>query len=224
MTPADITLMIFCAGFGTRMGDLTASTPKPMLPLAGRPMIDHTLDIAKSAGIETVFANTHHLHHKIAPHLESSGVTVLHETPDILDTGGGLKSARAHLTSPTATLNPDYVWDGPNPLSLLLDAWDKNMQSLLLVVPLERAINRDAPGDFHFDGTRLLRGGDMVYTGAQLIRTERLSEISETVFSLNRYWDLLAATGDLHGITYPGTWTDIGTKQALIRANEAIRV
>ena len=224
MRPSDISLMIFAAGFGTRMGELTINTPKPMLPLAGRPMVDHALDIAKSAKIETVFANTHYLHDKIEPHLTAAGVTVLHETPDILDTGGGLKAAADRLTNPTATLNPDYAWNGPNPLELLLESWSDKFQALLLVVPLARANNRDAPGDFHLTDGILGRGGDMVYTGAQIIRTDRLSQISDTAFSLNAYWDLLASDGGIHGIVYPGTWTDIGTQQALIRANEAFDV
>ena len=219
MNPADISLMIFAAGFGTRMGALTKTTPKPMLKLRGKPLVDHALDIAKSAGLETVFANTHYLHTRIEPHLKDRGVTVLQETPDILDTGGGLKAARHHLTSPALTLNPDCDWSGPNPLGHLIDNWQDTMQSLLLVISLSRAANRTSPGDFSLNGSQLTRGGDMVYTGAQLIRTERLAQISGRVFSLNAYWDHLAETGDLHGIEYPGTWADIGSQQALTRAN-----
>lgn len=224
MSTTRVSLMIFAAGFGTRMGDLTQNTPKPMLNLAGQPMIDHALELAKNAKLETVFANTHYLHYIIAPHLQRRGVHVLHESAQILDTGGGLKAARAHLTNPTLTLNPDCNWSGPNPLSFLLDQWNENMQSLLLVVPLDRAENRSAPGDFSLNGTRLIRGGDMVYTGAQLIRTDRLDAIRDRVFSLNAYWDHLADTHDLHGAIYPGHWTDIGTKQALIKANGAKNV
>ena len=219
MRPSDVSLMIFAAGFGTRMGELTKITPKPMLPLFGRPMIDHTLNLAKSAGIETVFANIHHLADKIEPHLAAKGVTVFRETPDILDTGGGLLAARPHLTSPTLTLNPDYTWNGPNPLERLLDAWSDEMRALLLVVPLDRAENRDAPGDFDLVEGALSRGGSWVYTGAQLIRTEDLNKLGKTVFSLNDYWDYISNRGPLHGLEYPGIWTDIGTADALNRAN-----
>ena len=220
MIPSKVTLLIFAAGFGTRMEDLTCEIPKPMLPLRGKPMIDHAIEIAKSAGLETVFANTHYLHDRLAPHLAAANITALHETPTILDTGAGLKAASDRLTSPTLTLNPDCDWYGPNPLTHLIESWDDNLQSLLLVVPQSRAINREAPGDFTLTDTRLTRGGDMVYTGAQLIRTERLKAISDPVFSLNRYWDDLERSNDLHGVVYPGRWVDIGTKQALIRANE----
>jgi MurNAc alpha-1-phosphate uridylyltransferase len=221
MIPANVSLMIFAAGFGTRMGDLTKETPKPMLSLRGQPMIDHSLKIAKSAGLETILANTHHLHANIAPHLKSRGVEVLHETPNILDTGGGLKAARNRLTSPTLTLNPDCDWTGPNPLTHLLNHWQDDMQALLLLVPIGRAENRSPPGDFTLSGTQLKRGGNMIYTGAQLVRTGRLDAIKGRVFSLNAYWDHLATSGDLHGTIYPGHWADIGTKQSLIRANEA---
>jgi N-acetyl-alpha-D-muramate 1-phosphate uridylyltransferase len=50
------TLMIFAAGFGTRMGALTADRPKPMIPVAGRPLIDHALDLAR-AGLDRIVVN-----------------------------------------------------------------------------------------------------------------------------------------------------------------------
>lgn len=211
--------MIFAAGFGTRMGALTEVTPKPMLAVGGRPMIDRALDLARSADVRTIVANTHHLHEIIAPHLAARNVTISHESPDILDTGGGLRFARPHLSNPTLTLNPDVLYEGPNPLKLLIDAWRDDIEALLLAVPLSRAVHRAPPGDFSLDGSRLTRGGDMVYTGAQMIRTDTLDHYPPGAFSLNRVWDDMAKRGTLHGVAYPGRWTDIGTAEALARAN-----
>ena len=95
--------MIFAAGFGTRMGALTKDLPKPMLELRGQSLVSHAVDLAKTANIETIFANTHYLADRLEPHLRDLGVTPLQETPRILDTGGGLKAARTKLSSPTLT-------------------------------------------------------------------------------------------------------------------------
>ena len=104
MNLGDVSLMIFAAGFGTRMGSLTPDLPKPMIPVAGRPMIDHAVDLARDAGVGSIVANTHYQCEKLEPHLVALDVLALRETPDILDTGGGLRAASEHVTPTTATL------------------------------------------------------------------------------------------------------------------------
>jgi N-acetyl-alpha-D-muramate 1-phosphate uridylyltransferase len=141
-------LMIFAAGFGTRMGALTADRPKPMLELAGRTMIDRAIDLGEEAGCAPILANTHYRAEVIAPTLAARGVGVCHE-PVILDTGGGLKAALSRLgDGRVATLNPDVAWSGPNPLRHLLDtAWPDDAGALLLLIPETRATGRSGPGD-----------------------------------------------------------------------------
>ena len=210
--------MIFAAGFGTRMGDLTRATPKPMIPLGGRPMIDHALDLARDAGIARIVANAHYLADQIEAHLAPRGVTVVTEAPRILETGGGLLNARAALgAGPVFTLNPDAAWIGPNPLGLLARAWrPEEMDALLVCVPPEGVRGRSGPGDFGLDATgRITRGGPFVYGGAQILRTDGLSDLGETAFSLNLAWDRMARAGRLFGAVYPGTWCDIGTPEGL---------
>ncbi|MFN3607046.1 MAG: NTP transferase domain-containing protein, partial [Cypionkella sp.] len=85
-------LMIFAAGFGTRMGDLTADCPKPLIPVAGRALIDHALHIARDAGCGKIVINLHYLGHMIEQRLHGQDIAFSHE-PEILETGGGLKAA-----------------------------------------------------------------------------------------------------------------------------------
>lgn len=212
-------VMLFAAGFGTRMGTLTARCPKPLIPVAGRPLLDHALDLTQ--GIPRRVVNAHYLAPRIAEHLAGRDVTVMVEEPQILDTGGGLRAALPHLgTDPVFTLNTDAVWSGPNPLGLLAAAWDPaRMDALLLCVPLERATGRKGGGDFTFDPQgRLIRGGDMVYTGAQILATDRLQGVPEAVFSLNVIWTAMAAEGRLFGLPYPGHWADVGHPQGIAEA------
>lgn len=207
--------MIFCAGFGTRMGELTKQQPKPMLHLGGRPMVDFTIDIVRDAGVKSIFANTHYLAEKIEPHLAEKNVVTLREDP-ILETGGGLRAALGELgIDPVLTINPDACWEGPNPVEILSEAWADDMQALLLLTPMAE----DANDDFNLEDGVVQRKGPYRYTGAQILKTDQLYRIPEDVFSLNLYWDHLQTIGPLHGIVYPGKWWDIGTKDALAEAN-----
>lgn len=223
MTDRPRSAMIFAAGFGTRMGDLTHDLPKPMIPLAGRPMIDHAIDLLRDAGLDRIVANTHYLPDRIEPHLSQRGITWVRETPRILDTGGGLKAALPRLGhGPVVTLNPDAAWTGPNPVKSLLSAWRPEMRALLLLVPLRRAqTNRDT-GDFSLEHGEIRRKGPYLYTGAQIIRPDALAEIPEDVFSLNRYWDHLAEHGPLHGLVHEDGWCDIGHPEGLKRAEKML--
>ena len=111
-------LMVFAAGFGTRMGALTEARPKPLIPVAGRPLIDHALAVAKDAGVRHTVVNTHYRAAQIAEHLAGKGVAISHEAGQILETGGGLKAALPLLgDGPVAILNSDGIWTGANPLA-----------------------------------------------------------------------------------------------------------
>lgn len=210
-------LMIFAAGKGTRMAPLTDVTPKPLIPIAGRSLLDRGIDLARGAGIKRIVVNTHHLGHLIRDHLSASGIAVSDEADLLLETGGGLRKALPLLgPGPVLTLNPDVIWTGPNPLSALLKAWRDDMDALLMLVPLSRTHGRQGGGDFNLDPLgRLLRQGDLVYGGAQIIRPDRLAEIAEDVFSLNRLWDLMIADGRAYGIVHGGEWCDVGRPDSI---------
>jgi MurNAc alpha-1-phosphate uridylyltransferase len=210
-------LMVFAAGRGTRMGALTADRPKPLIEVAGRALLDHAL--ALGGACDPVVVNAHYLGGQIAAHLAGRGVAVSAEA-ELLDTGGGLKAALPLLgPGPLFTLNSDAVWTGPNPLETLAEAWAEGMEALLLLVPEARARGRQGPGDFALgaDG-RPVRGGPLVYTGAQLICPEPVAAEPEPVFSLNRVWDGCAARGTLYGVVHPGGWADVGHPAGIAEA------
>ena len=218
-------IMIFAAGLGTRMGGLTATRPKPLIPVAGRALIDHALDLTDDLpGLRRV-VNTHYLAAQMRAHLAGRDVLLSHE-PDLLETGGGLRQALALLgPDPVFTLNSDAVWNGANPLTLLAQAWEPaRMEGLLLLLPPDTAIGHAGPGDFLRDATgRLTRGPGLVYAGAQIIRTEALAQMSQPVFSLNLLWDAMAARGGLYGLTYPGQWCDVGRPASIALAEALLR-
>ncbi|MGY6634088.1 MAG: nucleotidyltransferase family protein [Alkalilacustris sp.] len=220
MTPWPV--LILAAGFGTRMGALTADRPKPLIPVAGRALIDHALAFA--AGQRRVVVNTHYRSDQIATHLEGRDVAISHE-PEILETGGGLKAAMPLLRpdgerGPVMTLNSDAVWAGPDPLDLLQAAWRPGMAALLLLVPSSGVRGRQGPGDARIasDG-RLIWRGDMVYTGAQIIDPALVAHISDRAFPMRQLWE---RAGDaIFASTYTGLWCDVG-HPAGITAAEAM--
>jgi N-acetyl-alpha-D-muramate 1-phosphate uridylyltransferase len=213
--------MIFAAGFGTRMGALTADRPKPLIPVAGRPLIDHALAHGRAARAAPIVVNAHYRADMLSAHLDGApDVALTVETPDILDTGGGLRAARPLLgPGPAFTLNADAVFAGTEPLPLLAAAWDgARMDALLLLVPLDRATGHAGPGDFRADTAGRLRrraaggpGAPLVHTGAQMIDPACLDPAPGPVFSLNPVWDRAIAAGRLFGLVYPGRWADVGT-------------
>ncbi|MCZ0961299.1 nucleotidyltransferase family protein [Paracoccus benzoatiresistens] len=217
-------LMIFAAGLGTRMRPLTDTRPKPLIPVGGRTLLDRALDMGRAAGAGPVVVNTHYLGDQIAAHLSDRDVAVSHEPGTILDTGGGLRQALPLLgRGPVMTLNPDVVWTGPNPLAALNAAWRDDMDALLMLVPLAQAAARRGAGDFSRDaGGRISRRGEYVYGGAQIIRPDRLADIPDRVFSLNRLWDLLIADGRAFGIVHGGGWCDVGYPEAIPLAEEVL--
>lgn len=219
-------LMLFAAGFGTRMGALTAHRPKPLIPVAGRALIDHALTLAVEAGIGRIVVNLHYLPDQIAAHLAGWAGVALSPEPEILETGGGLRAALPLLgPGPVFTLNSDAVWTGANPLAQLRAAWDPaRMDALLLLIAPDRARGHAGRGDFLLDGGgRISRGAGAIYSGAQIVKTDGLNAFPDRVFSLNRVWDGLIATGRAYGVVHPGGWCDVGRPESIAEAEAMLR-
>ncbi len=218
--------MLFAAGKGTRMGVLTKERPKPLIPVAGRPLIDHALNLAKAAGVPHIVANVHYFAPMITAHLEGSGVAISDETGALLETGGGLRLALPKLgDQPVFTLNADAVWTGHNPIAQLRAAWDPGqMDALLLLVPTAAATGHHGAGDFtQTEDGKLRRGSDLVYTGAQILATELLAEIPEQAFSLNAVWNLMIGRQRLYGVVHRGGWCDVGSRAGIDAAEAMLK-
>ena len=217
-------LMLFAAGLGTRMGALTAARPKPLIPVAGRALIDHALDIAQGAGVGRVVVNVHYKADQIMRHLTGLNLVISDETDRLLDTGGGLRAALPRLGPwPVWTLNADAVWTGENPLTRLAGAWDPvRMDALLLLLPVAQAAPPSGRSDFLLaaDGriARARGAAGMVYLGAQIIATGGLADVADAVFSLNRLWDGMIAQGRAYGLVHHGGWCDVGHPEGIAKA------
>ncbi|MCJ8189949.1 nucleotidyltransferase family protein [Sphingomicrobium aestuariivivum] len=228
------TAMVMAAGLGKRMRPLTATRPKPMIELAGKPMIDHVLDRLEEAGVEKVVVNVHYLPDAIEGHLatrEGMEFAISDEREALLETGGGLVKALPMIDSdPFISCNSDNFWvDGPSDsLRLLSSQWDADkMDALLLLVPHARAFHHRGRGDFHLDRHGRLKRrvankvAPYVFTGIQLVSKRLLRDAPEGKFSTNLLWDRAIEEGRLYGAVHQGLWFDVGTPPA-IPATEAI--
>ena len=217
-------LMLFAAGFGTRMRELTAMQPKPLIPVLGRSLIDRALDLGHQAGCAPIVANTHYLGHMIAGHLAGTGVKISDEHGEILETGGGLKRALPLLPGDAVmTLNPDAVWRGPNPLAALRDNWDPaRMDVLLLVQDTAHVKGRGGKSDFVLaESGRIERaaGRDgVLYLGAQVVKAAPVAAWPQQVFSMNSVWDAMIFEGRAHALRWEGEWCDVGSPEGLAAA------
>ncbi len=221
--------MVMAAGLGKRMRPLTATRPKPLVEVAGKALIDHSLDRLRAAGVRKVVVNVHYLADALEAHLKRYAsdldVTVSDERAQLLETGGGMLKARAYLgDAPFLTVNSDNLWvDGPiDAINLLAERWDDDrMDALLLLVPQARAHGHGGRGDFHMDAVGRLkrrktgRVAPFVYTGVQLVSPRLLDDAPEGVFSTNVLWDQTIAKGRLYGVVHQGLWFDVGTPQAI---------
>lgn len=220
--------MVLAAGLGVRMRPLTNDRPKPMVPLAGRPLIDHVLDRLAAAGIATAVVNLHYKPGVLRAHLakrKRPHVVFSDETDALLDTGGGVAKALSLLAGgPFLIHNSDTVWTegiGAN-LTRLIEAWDPaRMDSLLLLAPTVRSLGYDGRGDFAMDTLGHLRRRQpkevvpYAFAGVSIATAKLFDGAPAGAFSLNLLWDRAIAANRLFGVRMDGTWMHVGDPAAL---------
>jgi N-acetyl-alpha-D-muramate 1-phosphate uridylyltransferase len=228
--------MILAAGFGKRMRPLTDTLPKPLIPVAGKPLLAYALDAARNAGVSRVVVNVHYRAEQIeawCAEVQSPAIAISDERDALLETGGGIAKALPLLgRDPFFVLNGDGFWTEfeTSALVRLRDAWrDDDMDCLLLLSPLSRTTGYDARGDFLMDNNdRLSRlpaasPDAMAYIGGYLVHPRLFEGVAVEKFSMNRLWDKAIAQGRLFGLAHAGWWFHVGTPEAIALAETGLR-
>jgi N-acetyl-alpha-D-muramate 1-phosphate uridylyltransferase len=227
--------MVLAAGLGTRMRPLTDTMPKPLVKVAGKPLIDHVLDRLADVGVEKAVVNVHHFADQLIEHLGQRTrprIAISDERGLLLGTGGGVKRALPELGDrPFFHINSDTIWvDSTKPnLARLADAFEpETMDTLLLLAPTNASIGYTGRGDFAMapDG-RLTRRGErdtvpFVYAGAAILRPALFNDAPEAEFPLTDMFDRAAKKGRLFGLRLGGLWMHVGTPPAVQKAEAAI--
>lgn len=227
------TAMVFAAGLGTRMRPLTDATPKPLVSVAGRALIDYALDDFARAGVETAIVNVHHLADQIEAHLASRmepRIVLSDERDLLLDQGGGIKKVLPLIgDDPFFICNTDAFWFGAarSNLLALARAWDANeMDAALLLSPTQGSVGVDWEGDFDLSPEgRIIRSEGAkpyVYSGVGLIKPQLFAGEAKDVFKLAPFLFSAAEKGRLFGVVSNGLWLHVGTVAAIEQAEKAI--
>jgi len=226
--------MVLAAGLGVRMRPLTDTMPKPLVPVAGRPLLDHVLDKLADAGVREAVVNVHYLPDQIIDHTASRTrprVIISDERDQVLGTGGGVVKALALLgPEPFFHVNADTLWlDGVQPnLARLAEAFDpERMDILLLMAPTTSSIGYGGRGDYSMlpDGALRKRKEHQVvpfvYAGAAIMSPSLFADAPSGEFSLTKMFDHANEQERLFGLRLDGVWMHVGTPDAVGAAEEA---
>lgn len=227
--------MVLAAGMGERMRPLTTTMPKPLVKVAGRPLLDHVLDKLEQAGVPTAIVNVHYLADQIERHLAdrtSPRIVISDERDQLLETGGGVVKALPLLgDEPFFLVNSDSIWlDGvESNLKRLAETFDpERMDALLLLAAATHSIGYAGRGDFTMapDGRLQPRAerqvAPFVYAGAAIFSPRLFDGAPQERFSLNRLFAKASEAGRLFGLRLDGLWMHVGTPDAIALAEEAI--
>ncbi|MBO6724586.1 MAG: nucleotidyltransferase family protein [Rhizobiaceae bacterium] len=225
--------MVLAAGLGKRMRPITERIPKPLVPIAGKPLIDWGLDALAGAGVGEAVVNVHHLAPQLIAHLEgwpAPRVRISDESQELLESAGGIVKALSMLgTAPFFVLNADTFWvGGDENLAELALAWDSaRMDILLMLANLENATGHSGRTDFLLAGDgRLSRAAGapegLIYAGAAIVSPAIFEDARAEPHSLNVYFDQAIANGRLFGHVMKGHWITVGTPDAIPAAEAAV--
>ena len=234
MSAAPKRAMVLAAGLGKRMRPITDTMPKPLIPIAGKTLLDRGLDTLAEAGVETAVVNVHYFGRQIADHVrgrQAPAVVISDETDGLLDSAGGIVKALPLLgTEPFYVLNADTFWidrDGSDLQRLALE-WDgARMDILLMLADPADATGHTGSTDFLIDAEGgLARSAGtpegLIYAGAAILHPRLFDAHAAEPHSLNRYFDSAAATGRLFGMRMRGHWITVGTPEAIAAAEAAV--
>lgn len=231
--------MILAAGRGTRLLPLTATVPKPLVRVAGRPVIEYTLRLLHAAGIRDVVINIHHLGEHVRAELgdgSSYGITIRYSVEGtILETGGGIKKAEVLLRDgPFVVVNGDTIMDAPIPALVAQHRTARAMATMLLRTDpaAERygLIHTDAAQRVRsFLGTPAVPDGSgwtpYMFAGLHILDPAIFDLMpADRPFSITREtYPLLLERGDtVLGVPFDGAWLTVDTPAALAAADAAI--
>lgn len=223
--------MILAAGLGTRMRPLTSNTPKPLVKVAGKALIDHAIDRLVQAGVKMIVVNVHYFADKLRKHLAERNeveIRISDETDAILGTGGGIVRALPHFEGePFFLHNSDSIWvEGcGRALDRLKARWKPNeMDSLLLMAPLVTSMGYEGRGDFLMDAEGRLTSvpegklSPFAYPGAAIIHPDLFEGAPRGAFPLLQLWEKSMERGRLFGVRLDGVWMHVGTPEAVKEA------
>ena len=200
--------MILAAGFGKRMQPITIKTPKPLIQIGNKNLLDRAIELLINHGVDEIAINVHHLADQIKDFINKKKynvkITISHEQDILLDTGGGIFNATKSFKEPFVVVNPDTLWSETysSELSDLEDLYFQNKKACLLLVNKNLSFDNSFNGDFNLqDGiVRRDNSNELIFTGLQILDHSVFNSIKDKIFSMNNIWNNLIVNNLLIGI------------------------
>jgi N-acetyl-alpha-D-muramate 1-phosphate uridylyltransferase len=226
--------MVLAAGYGTRLKPLTDRMPKPLVPVAGKPMIEYALDKLRAYGIREIIINVSHLKEQLTVYLSAfNDLTIkISEEAEPLETGGGLKKALPLLGSdPFFTINSDILWtdESESALDRLTRYWDDaKMDFLLLTQPKAKAFGHDKGEDHLFikrDNTIDWneQAAPYIIAGIGILHPRVLVNAPDGKFTVKILWREALKQNRLACLPHQGQWFQTGTIQDIKIAEKYLK-
>jgi MurNAc alpha-1-phosphate uridylyltransferase len=219
-------VMLLAAGLGTRLRPITETVPKPLVPVAGMPLIERIMANARAEGATRFVANAHYRADQVLAHF--GGLLKVNREAELLGTGGGVKAALPMLHSdPFFVMNTDAFWPAGSdaPLGRMQTRHAGSDDIVLLCVQPHRATGFGRSHDFCLDPKGLITldyGAPVIYAGVALMGKGLFADTPDGAFSLNRLFEAALERESLKGVVLDAPWFHVGDPEALAAAERAL--
>ena len=213
--------MILAAGLGKRLNPITLKTPKPLIKIGNKNLLERAIDLLIVHGVEEIVINVHHLADKIKDFIHQKKykikIIISEEKNSLLDTGGGVFQATSSFKEPFIVINPDTLWSKiySENLKDLEDLYFKKEKSCLLLVNKKFSFDNTFKGDFNLNKNLVSRDerNELIFTGLQILDRSVFNSVKSKIFSMNEIWDDLIKTKSLFGIESKKKFYHLNTKE-----------
>ena len=203
------TALILCAGFGKRLNPLTLNTPKPLLKIDNKTLLEGCISMLIKLEIKKILLNTFHLKQQIFDFIKNTKfpieIEIIDEGNDILNTGGGIVNMSHYSKSDDfLILNPDTLWgDGyVDEIKKMQNIYFSNkFTNILLVTKKDLSFDKNLSGDFNLKKNFLKKNDnkDFIYIGCQILNKNLLKTRQKINFPINEIWNELLEKKELNG-------------------------
>ena len=203
------TAFILCAGLGKRLNPMTLETPKPLLKLNDKTMLEKCINMILELGIKKIFLNTFHLGNQISEFVKNKkfpiDIQIINDGNEILNTGGGILNMIKNSQDENFIIfNPDTLW-GFNYLEEINNMqnlyFSNNLKNILLCVKKNLSFDKNLKGDFNLinHSLRKNKDNDFIFIGCQILNKSLFNSYKLCNFSISEIWDELLNKNELNG-------------------------
>ena len=214
--------MILAAGLGKRMQPITLTTPKPLIQIGNKNLLDRAIELLIDHGVDEIAINVHYLADQIKDFINKKRykekITIFHEEQRLLGTGGGILNATKFFKEPFIVVNPDTLWSNAylSELRTLENLYfKKKRKPCLLLVNRNLSYDSSFTGDFNLKEDMISRDNSnkFIFTGIQILDQSVFKSTKDKIFSMNKIWNNLISIKSLLGVESNQKFYHLNTRE-----------